>query len=388
MATLRERPQKDGTITYQVVFRHGGKQRSKTFANRKSAQRWQKLVEAVGPNQALAALYTSTENQTTLDEIAEQYWQAVRNRVRSERTVLDYERSYNKHASPIFGWRPAADIDETDIQAWVEDMRKNLSPKTVGAHHAVLHGMFKWAGAPSRKLIPMGHNPCIGTELPKKAKPAPKGLRPNEWQALWIALTNINQDAADLAEFLVASGWRWSEATALDTYNCEDDGEHVWVTMSQVVRRDENNQFNIVQDAKSRAGIRRIQLDQDASEMVRRRLQNTPRGGLVFTSPEGHIWHYSNFRDRYWNPAVELANLNRRPTIHWLRHTAVAYLVMSRQIALPEIQKRIGHESIQTTIDVYGTMIQDVSPEALDFAAKMRGPRPKAIGNDKPALED
>ena len=388
MATLRERAQKDGKTTYQVVFRHGGKQRSKTFADRKSAQRWQKLIEAVGPNQALAALYTSTENQTTLDEIAEQYWEAVRARVRSARTVLDYQRSYNKYAAPAFGWRPAAEIDETDIQAWVDDMAQNVSPKTVGSHHAILHGLFKWASAPSRKLIPLGHNPCIGTELPKKIKPQPKGLRPNEWQALWIALTQINPDAADLAEFLVASGWRWSEATALDTYNCEDDGEHIWVTMSQVARRDENNQFNIVQDAKSRAGLRRIQLDLEASEMVRRRLKNTPRGGLVFTSPEGHLWHYGNFRERYWNAAVEAANLNRKPTIHWLRHTAVAYLVMSRQIALPEIQKRIGHESIQTTIDVYGSLIQDVSPEALDFAAKIRGPRPQAIEDAKPALEE
>jgi len=41
--------------------------------------------------------------------------------------------------------------------------------------------------------------------------------------------------------------------------------------------------------------------------------------------------------------------------------------------SMPELQSRIGHESIQTTINVYGRMLTDVAPKALaDFAA-MRG---------------
>ena len=377
MASVQKSATKTGSTTWKVLFRHGGKQRSKTFLDQKSAKKWANLVEALGPDRALEELDGQLANTITLDELAEQYWAFVATRVRSKRTAVDDQRDYNNWIAEPLGWRPAAQINEQHIQQWVDTIRTELSPKTVAHRHALLHGIFKWASAPSRQLVPLGHNPCIGTDLPKKIKPQPKGLRPHEWQALWAALTQINPDAADLAEFLIASGWRWSEATALDTYNCEDDGEYIWVTMSQVARRDENGGTSIVQDAKSRAGFRRIQLDSQVSAMVRRRLQNTPRGGFVFTSPEGYVWNYSHYRNRYWAPAVELANLGRKPTIHWLRHTAVAYLVMSRQVALPEIQKRIGHESIQTTIDVYGTMIQDVSPEALDTAAQIRGPRPE-----------
>jgi integrase len=113
--------------------------------------------------------------------------------------------------------------------------------------------------------------------------------------------------------------------------------------------------------------------------MVRRRLLKVQGGGLVFTNGNGKQWHYANFLNRAWNPAVELANLSRRPTPHWLRHTAVFWLSMSGG-SLADIQKRIGHASISTTINVYGTMIQDVSPEVLErFAAMRRGQTPDQI---------
>lgn len=382
MASVKKSVNKGGKTTYKVHFRHAGKQRSRTFIDLKSAKKWASLVDAIGADQALLQLGTVTHTGPTLDEIAEQYWAYIENRVRSKRTVHDYKREYHNWIAEPMGWMVASSINEKHIQDWVDSMMSKLSPKTIAHRHALLHGIFKWASAPSRQIIPLGHNPCTSTDLPKRLKPQPKGLRPAEWQALWIALHQVNPDAADLAEFMVASGWRWSEAVALDTYHCEDDGKHIWVTMSQVARRDERGAYNIVQDAKSTAGFRRIQLDAEVSKMVRKRLQNTQRGGFIFTSPEGYVWNYSHFRNRYWAPAIELANLQRKPTIHWLRHTAVAYLVMSRQIALPEIQKRIGHESIQTTIDVYGTLIQDVSEEALDAAAQIRGKRPESLTSD------
>ena len=127
-----------------------------------------------------------------------------------------------------------------------------------------------------------------------------------------------------------------------------------------------------MQDAKSEAGNRRIKLDQLAADMLRRRLTNVVGDGLVLTNANGNQWHYGNFLNRAWNPAVELAKLTRRPTPHWLRHTHVAWLVMGGAVSLPEIQRRIGHESISTTINVYGRMVDDVSEKALEAFAAFR----------------
>lgn len=47
---------------------------------------------------------------------------------------------------------------------------------------------------------------------------------------------------------------------------------------------------------------------------------------------------------------------------------------------IQEIQRRIGHESIQTTIDVYGGMIGDVSDGVLDGASDIMARRRSVPG--------
>ena len=170
---------------------------------------------------------------------------------------------------------------------------------------------------------------------------------------------------------MISTGWRWGEATALTTYDVEDDGERVWVTITQVMRRGATGRTVPVQDAKSAAGERRVRLDATCAELVRRRVRVARPGSLVFTTQSGAAWHHSHFRSRAWEPAVDLANLARRPTPHWLRHTHVGWMVLSGA-SLPELQSRIGHASIKTTIDVYGRMVTDVSDTALDAFAAMR----------------
>src|SRR5262245_55789873 len=78
--------------------------------------------------------------------------------------------------------------------------RKALSPQSIRGRHALLHGIYKWAAGPPHRL---SHDPCKGTDLPKRRKGQPKGLRPAEWQALHSMLEQGDQAAADLALFLV-----------------------------------------------------------------------------------------------------------------------------------------------------------------------------------------
>ncbi|MEH3033319.1 MAG: tyrosine-type recombinase/integrase [Aeromicrobium erythreum] len=395
---MRERRRSDGTVSFQVMFRDGKKQRSRTFESAKDAQRFADRVRVLGAEEALSA-EVSRKPGITLDEVAALYWPYLETRVRSDRTVADYRRDYTNWISTYLGWRDAATIDERAIQSWIDriksltkttaegDVVPRLSAKSVADRHAILHGIFKWASSPTRQIVPAGHNPCIGTELPPRRRKQPQGLRPAEWQALHAALQVVNSDAADLAEFLVASGWRWSEATALDTYGVEDSGTTMWVTMSQVARRNAAGKTVIVKDAKSQAGKRRIKIDKGAAAIVRRRLQGRPPGSLVFTTTAGYQWDYGHFNKRYWTKAVKTSGI-RKVTPHVLRHTAVGYLALSGKVSMPEIQRRIGHQSIQTTIDVYGGMIEDVNDDALDFLEAMRNAKPIEAREVRDELED
>jgi integrase len=54
--------------------------------------------------------------------------------------------------------------------------------------------------------------------------------------------------------------------------------------------------------------------------------------------------------------------LTKSPRFHDLRHTHVAWLIAGGT-PLPKIQQRLGHESIQTTIDVYGGLLADTDDQ-------------------------
>lgn len=385
MPTPHPYTKSDGTKSFRVRFRAYGRNTSETFSTKPDALAFCRDVGQLGAEAAVKQREEQLAGESlTVDEIAERFFIWKAGRVRSDRTVADYRRDYARAIKPILGYRFAVTITETDVQRWVEllaavpikDAKKPLSAKTISDRHALLHGIFSWAMSPSGdRVVP--HNPCVTTDLPRRRKSPPKGLRPAEWQALEPALRQIDTDGADLALFLLSTGWRWSEAAAIDVFDVEDDGVRVHVNMGQVVRRNADGQHVIVDDGKSDAAIRRVELDAEAGAMVRRRI-GAKTSGLVFTTKTGSQWHYSNFLNRIWKPAVTAANLTRQPTPHWLRHTHVFW--MAPHTSLPELQRRIGHESIKTTIDVYGKMFDDVSPEALSaFAAVRAGAKPQQI---------
>lgn len=381
---------------YKVRFRLDGKETSETFRSKPAAQAFCRDLVDLGQARAVKRREESLRRdvEPLVDELFEEFlaWKAPR--VKSDRTVKDYQRDYRNWIQPTFGHRRAVLVTAEDVQDWVDRMvdgrlkrtSRPAAAKSIIDYHALLHQIM---GYTIRRRHRVG-NPCSDTDLPKKVKRSPKGMHPAEWQALYAALTQINTDAGDVALFLLASGWRWSEATALTTFDVEDSGTRMWVTMGQVIRRNAANQFVVVEEGKGEGSMRRIELDAEAAAMVRRRLSTCTPGSLVFTTgidPQnglgGSQWHYGNFLTRYWDRAVTVANLNRRPTPHWLRHTAVYWLAVSGA-TLPELQSRIGHRNISTTIDVYGRMLTDVRPEALAGFAAMRhiglaGPDARAL---------
>jgi integrase len=73
---------------------------------------------------------------------------------------------------------------------------------------------------------------------------------------------------------------------------------------------------------------------------------------LQNASESGHL-QYSNFQSRVWTPTVKEAGLRHVPKIHSLRHSHGSWL-LAEGVDLMTVSRRLGHESIQTTINVYG----------------------------------
>lgn len=89
---------------------------------------------------------------------------------------------------------------------------------------------------------------------------------------------------------------------------------------------------------------------------------------LLFTGVRGGPIE-EHFTDRRWAAGIEKAKakgLYKTPRFHDLRHTHASWLI-SAGVPLPVIQRRLGHDSIKTTVDIYGGLL-DQAQEAADDA--------------------
>lgn len=391
MPTPKSFTRVNGDVGYRVRFRHANKDTSKTFDREKDAEWFCQQITHYGTGFALSALANlerelgpDIDETPTLTEVVTAFLEWKTNYVRSKQTITAYKRTFENHIEPTLGGRTIGSIRPADIDALIEDMvagkilnrhikdekkDRRLSPKTIRGCHSLLHQVMEFAMMPRNAWIQA--NPCKGrTNLPKRIKPAAKGMTPMQWQALKAAFLQLGyDDAADLGEFLLGTGWRIGEAIALPVANVEDYGTSMWVTMNQVARLEGGVSSIVAAEGKAQHSIRRIQVDPETAAVIRRRCEGKRHDELVFQWANTKPWGIHNFRDRL-EKACELANLPHI-TPHAFRHTHVAWLAMSGA-PIPELQRRIGHASIETTIGVYGGMIGDVNVDTLGKFTAMR----------------
>ncbi|MET7795983.1 tyrosine-type recombinase/integrase [Streptomyces decoyicus] len=97
---------------------------------------------------------------------------------------------------------------------------------------------------------------------------------------------------------------------------------------------------------------------------------------LIFTAPEGGAWHSGACHAHRWKPSLDgadLAGLTKRPRIHGLRHTHASWSSAGK-VPLPVIQSRLGHESITTTVDRYGHLLESSDAEVVAVVERVMAP--------------
>lgn len=373
MASLRRYDGKRGT-TYTVRWKEkrdgAWREHTETFGRLSDAKQYRATVEANGNRRPDPPI--DEPSGLTVPRLVEQYIADRERRVRSDRTTADYRRDLERWIRQPFRLTDARDLDHADVQAWVDNIDR--APKTVKNVHGLLSAAYKWGM--SRGLV--GINPCGASELPRQRKRQSRGLRPGEWSLLYEAACAVDADAADLLLFLVNTGWRFSEATALQVLHCDIDRDPPRVEVAGVHRRNAAGQVVRVEDAKSEAGLRTVVVGPEVRAMLHRRITGRTLGDYVFTSATGLPWRYSNFHQRQWKPVLAEAaqrGLTARPTIHELRHTHAARMIEAGA-NLAAVKARMGHESITTTVNVYGSLVEDVPADLVAQVEQGSLPRP------------
>jgi integrase len=351
------------TGAYQVMFRQDGKQRSTCFFTEAEAINFKTLVEIYGPARASMVLTGDAPEPLvdaeppgpTLAEYLDRHVAELTSA--SSATKANYRQYVNSLRDGI-GTRPLAELSTRDVQGWVAAMQKSKtrSGKTIKNHLAFVAGALN--RAVEQGELPM--NPCRGV----RSVDASRKVEPVFLTAEQVRkIADVCGPHEGLVMWLAGTGMRYSEATAL-TVN-DVDLKAGTARVSKAWKKDLDGMAArgdgmVLGPPKSRRSVRTVNVPKYVLEAAASDLER-PAGELVFQNSIGNRVNIDSFRSWYWSPAV--AGMVPRPRIHDLRHTC-ASLMIAAGVPLPSIQAHLGHESINTTVGIYGHLDRQAGAQA------------------------
>jgi integrase len=326
---------------YRVRYRDPlGKQHSRSFSRKADADRFAREVEVdkergnwLDPRDADIALASWAETFLSLA------------RRLSPTTQQTYRRDLNHYVLPRFGSYRLGRLPAEEIEEWLNDeIEQGLSPSSVHRHYRTLRRMLQVA-VDKQKIV---SNPCDRVQPPRVPKREMVFL---DWDQV-VLLAEAHQPRFRALIYVAAdTGMRWSELVGLRRSKVDLRGLKIRVT-EQLVQL-EDGSF-VRKEPKTGAGVRSISISEAMASLLAAHLREfcAPEpDGLVFANGAGNPLSSSSFLTHHFRKAQAATGVNCR--FHDLRHTSVALAISSG--AHPKaIQARMGHSSINVTLDRYG----------------------------------
>lgn len=288
-------------------------------------------------------------------------------------------------------------LSSDDDRDWVVARRRaGASPKTIANYHGLLSAVM--ASAVEKDLI--RRNPCSGVRLPAIEDDIDNDdekvfLTEAEFALLHQA---INPEDRDFLTVAVGTGLRWGELTALKVKDLDLDAATPTLVVRRAWKTNGSGEFALAGHGKfylgppkTKESRRRISLSVAVVTALRRATTGRSSEDLVFGAARGGRLDQGNWYESRWQRAIKAARsegFTKTPRFHDLRHTHAAWLI-SAGVPLPVIQRRLGHKSIQITVDVYGGLLvqtHHVADLAIDRA--LSGQSVVVVADDGSQLRD
>lgn len=368
-ASIRERPRKDG-ITYSVSYRLDGVQSSLPFDNKAHADALVALIKAHGAARALAmhGIQPARRRRPGRDPAVLTVGAWVDRHIDTlsgveRKTLAEYRRYLVRDIEPTLGQIPLTALRRSDISAWVNQLREDgASGKTIQNKMGFLSGCLNAAVRDGN----LPANPAVGIRLPRTVRREMCFLTHAEYDLLRAAFTDRWHP---LLDFLVATGARFSEATALTPADVDRDNHTVRISKAWKRIPDGAVRYELGQP-KTRRSNRTVDLPAD----LLGRLDYT--GKYLFTTTTGGPIRIYSWRTNVWTPALAKAKtpapgqadkptLTKPVRIHDLRHTAASWL-LAAGVPLIVVSQHLGHEDTSVTSKIYGHLDRTAGKAAAD----------------------
>lgn len=382
--TITPRPSKDGKrISYRVRWETRGpdgkrKHHSKTIAKKDLAEKL--LTEKL---QAINEGIYVDASKETLSVYLERWLEAMAPTL-AESTLRARSSVVRHRIVPELGAVPLAKLDALMVQSYYAGLNKQYAPSTVRATHSVLDAALgravKW------RLI--ARNPADDALLPSTPRPAATVWSEEECAAFLEAVRDEDHRFAPLWQLALDTGMRIGEILGLSWQDIALDRDEPTVSVRRTLTFDKDGHIKLGEVPKTKASRRSILIEEDTVAALRtyrakqaeRRLLLGPEWlnlGLVFDRGDGGLLSPDVVRkslDRVLdrNPALP------RLSMHGMRHT-LATLALTGGVNPKVVQERLGHASVQMTLDRYSHVTLSMQADAARIiSALLRGAaRPK-----------
>lgn len=392
--------------SYTVRYRdHDDVQQRRTFPTKAAAKEFDLNIAVAKSQGSTTTAYV--KRSQTFREVAEAALASVAADDRKANTREGYDLAYRVHIYPVFGDRRINTITSQEVEAWLTTMRtkvskrtkKRLSASSVHGYWIALNTVFKYA----HRHGLTASNPCDAVKKPrvKVEKRQDFPLLPGHVMKL-SRILDEHAPYGFLVRFASHTGLREGELAALTIADVTSMGRVApEVRVERSVRRVKGGWR--VDTPKTAAGKRSVPLPRALREELEDYLGQHPYrhdptaplwpGRIPGSAGDPRGLDYDRQFDigsvirYYFKPALKalgLVGVRWHDLRHYYATVMISQIGRGAQYTLYEVSRWMGHASYQTTVDVYGHLL-DVRPNVDVLDDIMRdadtGPTPlRALG--------
>lgn len=330
------------------------------------------------------------------ESLAEFWFSHFKTWVSSQNTINRVRGYLDTYIIPQFGDYRPEQIEASDIQLWLNQLAKKAKQAIESGKKRAPKGSAKDFGAMAHKMsdiFDFGITNCgLKTNPAKTIKipPKPKAIKErimvlhDEDLKLWLAYldtlpnTRANRRFKIICNTLLASALRINELLALEITDLDFETNEIIVNktlMWKSANKKLNQKGGIIckNSPKTDAGNRRVAVPISTLEGLREFHQemslyfeehHLPRSKLIFPTIYGNYMCDRNERATLKKRLIELGLPNYG--FHLFRHTH-ASMMLNAGTNWKELQHRMGHKSITTTMDTYAELAPKKKFEAVDI---------------------
>jgi integrase len=327
------------------------KERGRTFATKREAEQFLARQSAdIQRGEYLDPRHSRTRFREWADQ-----WFATTVHLKPK-TSASYESILNARVLPAFGDMRIAAIDQAEVRRFIAELAEaGNKPGTIRNTFNVLRLVFGTAAGSGAIRV----NPCTGVRMPRSPKTEMLFLTAEDVLTLASAITEQFRTLVTSAAY---TGLRAGEIGALRVGRVDLQRGSVEVRESLA-----DVKGKLVFGSTKTYAHRTVRLPLFLTNEMAVHLDDRPHqpDDLVFTGPTGKPLRHNLFYVRHFKPAAVRAGLPEGLRFHDLRHTCAALLVA--QGAHPKaIMERLGHSSIQVTLDRYGHLFPSLDENLTD----------------------